>query len=629
MDRIRIVRSPQDVKPLVEKLKEVLVSDVTDNTDLSNAYIRGHIVGHSTTDDGSSLLLTLQGDGLQFTTVIRGEAANQYPDASTGGTLYLYGGSIDKSEPEWEPGEWLSAGLEDGKSQNPPLPLPLLQKPLQSRLFPQSLLQFPAAPPPIITPSAIPHPSLSLPHAVTPPPPVRCPMLHTSWDEVEMTISREYTREGESEDGEPRCGSASPAIDRQGVEPGQRCRKRMAAEMDPTSDDEDNRVYNADREGLSPHRRRRRVLTESNQVMERVGWVQLAPLYCLICPKEVPWHQQKEVVMLVLMLAEVVLVAEMVLEVVLVEVVLVVEMVLEVVLVAGMLVEVVLMEVVLVEVVLVEVVLVEVLVVVEMVLEVVLVEVVLGVLAEVVLVAGMVVGSVAEVVLVAGMVLEVLVEVVLVEMVFVTKGTDFCSVLTIVDERSPIQTFKDELQAMGRGFSSSICFDGSRTRRSFPGPGSQLYTLTDEDYGRVKALREWAEQHSELNSDTRARPLVSKSVFASQDYTILSVWDGTKFPLEHKQYDYSYSETASDPGLSAAAGNLAVPVVLYDNHTMQGRAIRPAQFVRLSNVHATRLKGYSFAASDQQFYVELCIHKGTQYGSGATSSPIATKALSG
>ena len=113
MDRIRIVRSPQDVKPLVEKLKEVLVSDVTDNTDLSNAYIRGHIVGHSTTDDGSSLLLTLQGDGLQFTTVIRGEAANQYPDASTGGTLYLYGGSIDKSEPEWSQASGFQLVIDD------------------------------------------------------------------------------------------------------------------------------------------------------------------------------------------------------------------------------------------------------------------------------------------------------------------------------------------------------------------------------------------------------------------------------------------------------------------------------------------------------------------------------------
>ena len=245
-----------------------------------------------------------------------------------------------------------------------------------------------------------------------------------------------------------------------------------------------------------------------------------------------------------------------------------------------------------------------------------------------------------------------------------TKGTDFCSVLTIVDESSPvdglkcvifnrsqdklphlrsigdviclhrlkIQTYKDDLQAMGRGFTSSICFDGKPNSKIVPRTGSHMYTLTEEDHGRIKALREWAKQHPELNPETRARRLcdvgggdyfdltcqvVSKSIFASQDYTVLSVWDGTKFPLEHKQYDYSYSETVSDPGLSAVAGNLAVPVVLYDNHSLLGRAIKPGQFVQLSNVHTTKLRGYSFA-SDQQFYMELCIHRGTQYGSGAT-----------
>ena len=114
MERVRIVRSPQDLKPLIEKLKEVLVSEVTENTDLNSAYISGHIVGHSTTDDGSSRLLTLQGDGgLQFTTVIRGEAANQYPDASTGGTLYIYGGSIDKSEPEWSQASGFQLVIDD------------------------------------------------------------------------------------------------------------------------------------------------------------------------------------------------------------------------------------------------------------------------------------------------------------------------------------------------------------------------------------------------------------------------------------------------------------------------------------------------------------------------------------
>eukprot|EP00731_Ephydatia_muelleri_P035145 Em0099g17a len=710
MDRIRIVRSPQDVKPLVEKLKEVLVSDVTDNTDLSNAYIRGHIVGHSTTDDGSSLLLTLQGDGLQFTTVIRGEAANQYPDASTGGTLYLYGGSIDKSEPEWSQASGFQLVIDDITETNVILLHKNIKEPKRTgrrqvtepsvttstaaetppiTALPSITPAVPAAPPPIITPSAIPHPSLSLPHAVTPPPPVRCPMLHTSWDEVEMTISREYTREGESEDGEPRCGSASPAIDRQGVEPGQRCRKRMAAEMDPTSDDEDNRqqgkrpgetkVTNRDTAVL-PNLPKRSTVAPAKGGGDagfdvggsgaggRNGFGSGAGGSGVGCRDGVGSGAGGRNV--------------------------------------G------------------------------------------GSGADGSGVGGSGVGGSgaggsaggcrdgvgsgaggsgvgsiggsgtggrngvgsvggsgvggrngvgsvggsgtggngvrgidgvgsagAREVGIAGVgsaggskggykyskiaqlksgddKINVFGVVKFFKPIAQTKGTDFCSVLTIVDESSPvsglkcvifnrsqdklphirsvgdviclhrlkIQTFKDELQAMGRASPVPSASTASRTRRSFPGP----------------ALREWAEQHSELNSDTRARRLcdvsggdyfdltcqvVSKSVFASQDYTILSVWDGTKFPLEHKQYDYSYSETASDPGLSAAAGNLAVPVVLYDNHTMQGRAIRPAQFVRLSNVHATRLKGYSFAASDQQFYVELCIHKGTQYGSGATVLP--------
>ena len=248
-----------------------------------------------------------------------------------------------------------------------------------------------------------------------------------------------------------------------------------------------------------------------------------------------------------------------------------------------------------------------------------------------------------------------------------SKGTDFCSVLSIVDESAPveglkcvifnrsqdklphiqavgdiicihrltIQTYKDELQAKGCIFTSSICFDGKPNAKIVPRTGSQMYTLTDDDYRRVKEIREWAGQHAELNPETRARQLcrvnggdyfdltcqvVSKSIFTSQDFTILSVWDGTRFPLERKQYDYSYSENVSDPALSAAAGDLAVAVVLYDNHSSQARAIKPGHFVRLSNVHAVLLKGYSFVCN-QQLYAELCIHRGTQYGSGAVILP--------
>ena len=119
MERIRIVRNPQEVKPLIQNLKEVLVSEVTENTSLNNAYIHGDIVGHSTYDDGSSLLLTIQGDArLQFTTVIRGEAANQYPDASTGGTIYLYGGTVDKSEPEWSQASGFQLVIDDSSETN-------------------------------------------------------------------------------------------------------------------------------------------------------------------------------------------------------------------------------------------------------------------------------------------------------------------------------------------------------------------------------------------------------------------------------------------------------------------------------------------------------------------------------
>lgn len=118
MERIHIVRTPQEVKPFIQKLNEVLVSEVTENTDLSNAYICGDIVGHSTSDDGSSLLLTIQGDGLQFTTVFRGEAANQYPDATTGGTIYLYRGTINKSEPEWSQASGFQLVIDDSSGTN-------------------------------------------------------------------------------------------------------------------------------------------------------------------------------------------------------------------------------------------------------------------------------------------------------------------------------------------------------------------------------------------------------------------------------------------------------------------------------------------------------------------------------
>lgn len=666
MERIRIVRNSEEVKPLLENLKEILVSEVTENTDLNHAYIRGHIVSHCSTDSGSSLLLTIQGDGLQFTTVIRGEAASHYPDASTGGILYLHGGSVDKSEPEWSQASGFQLVVDDTTETKIILLHKDIKDPKRKRLRRQvkehsiattSDAEAPSitviapppptttppspppstppppppttAPPPIApvsqptissAPAALPIPSVS---QQSPPPAPRCAVLHTSFDEVEMLMMsreciRDIEKEGDEEGEEPEHGggvllsiSSRQKAESTAQASRQSHRKRAAAEMDTTSDDgeEGNLVHRAKEARTSdaptaPCRQKRRVLADSDSsdgedkvdaskkntlpgVVQQQGKgpTEMDLPTCGDASRPNPANRtaapptregasgsrEHDKAYKYTKIAQ--------------------------------------------------------------------------------LKSGDDRMNVFGVVKFFKPILQ-------------TKGTDFYTVLTIVDESCPttglkcvifnrsrdklphvrsigdiiclhrlkIQTYKEDLQAMGRNYTSSICFDGKPNSKIVPRTGSQVYSLTDDDVRRVKALREWGERHAELNPETRARHLcdvsggdyfdltcqvVSKSVFPSQDCTILSVWDGTKFPLDHKQYDYSYSETTTDPALVAAAGDLAVPVILYDNHATQARAIRPGHCVRLSNVHAVKLRGHTFA-SHPQFYMELCIHRGTQYGSGAT-----------
>ena len=247
--------------------------------------------------------------------------------------------------------------------------------------------------------------------------------------------------------------------------------------------------------------------------------------------------------------------------------------------------------------------------------------------------------------------------------IFQTRGTDYCCVLTIVDEssqptglkcnlfqRNPerlpqiqcvgdivcihrlkIQEYNSERQGYGQKFTSSICFDGRTTAEVVPRTGSDSYTLTKKEKERVRELREWSATQGELAANARLCKLtdvqsnvyfdllcqiISTTNCKDHECIVLTVWDGTLLHLPRKECDYSHYTSVTDHSLRIAAKELTTDIVIYECHSAFFRS-KPGQLVRLHNVHANPVSGFN-ALGDRQVYTELCIHRGTQCGSGVS-----------
>lgn len=237
-----------------------------------------------------------------------------------------------------------------------------------------------------------------------------------------------------------------------------------------------------------------------------------------------------------------------------------------------------------------------------------------------------------------------------------SRGTDLCSVITLLDESDPLVGVKcinfnrieDKLprvrrigdvvslhrvnveeyrlvtQVTGSSFSSSQRFSG-RVGKSFKvHTGSFSYTFTSTDRARVKELRSW---YLKRNRDLLCRKLESVSpgipfdlvcqVVAvvqvkEQDCVILTVWDGTKCTLStHKRHliEDEVLLSKQNPAFDALACNFKHQIVVYDKMVFYDvTTLKPGDVALLHNVNAI--------ASSRNNY-ELSIHP-------SSSDPLST-----
>lgn len=236
---------------------------------------------------------------------------------------------------------------------------------------------------------------------------------------------------------------------------------------------------------------------------------------------------------------------------------------------------------------------------------------------------------------------------------FQTRGTDYCSFVTLVDDTSPTSGIKctlfskspdklpqikqvgdivclhrvnshkrdDALFLEGSSFSSSMCFDGKLGAQLSPRTGSVLYTCGAVEKEMVRQLRVWALKRERASFSRKLESVVPNCCFdlACQvvavsdcrpqcEAIVLTVWDGTKFPLKTRRVDFSLLRASMSPHLLCAAGGLTEQVVIYKKTCFESAVgLQPGEIIQLHNLHSSGLPSQSTASSSSVPTVELCL----------------------
>ncbi|XP_066580374.1 protection of telomeres protein 1 [Amia ocellicauda] len=235
---------------------------------------------------------------------------------------------------------------------------------------------------------------------------------------------------------------------------------------------------------------------------------------------------------------------------------------------------------------------------------------------------------------------------------FKTKGTDYCSTLTIADEsceRVGCSIFSDNLAAHPKiykvgdivrfhrvkaqefngkltlvtslGF-AALVFDGRVGSPVTPWTSSKSYWFTEEDQRTLEKLRQWAATQTTLLPSTKVTlsTVEPKMYFdltcqllatAQMDRAcvLLKVWDGTKCPRAAVRVPLG--EDALD---GKAVASFAVDVLVYDNHVEVAKTLKPGTYLRLYNLHAKE-------QTSDEHHLGFHLHGGTSYGRGIKVLP--------
>ncbi|XP_049987232.1 protection of telomeres protein 1-like isoform X1 [Alexandromys fortis] len=245
---------------------------------------------------------------------------------------------------------------------------------------------------------------------------------------------------------------------------------------------------------------------------------------------------------------------------------------------------------------------------------------------------------------------------------YLSKGTDYCSVVTIVDQTGvkltcllfsrkyedlpviykvgdivcfrglKIRVYKNELQAISNYGFASLTFDGTVMSPVTLRTSGKNFNITALDHNMVEALRAWASTHvppsSTLLPLSDVHPmqycdltcqLLGKAEVDGTSF-LLKVWDGTrtKFP----SWRVCIQDLVLEGDLShiLRLRNLVIDVVVYDNHVQMAKSLQIGSFLRIYSLH-TRLQPVNSESMTSLIRLEFHLHGGTSYGRGIRVLP--------
>ncbi|KAI1239387.1 hypothetical protein IHE44_0012506 [Lamprotornis superbus] len=237
---------------------------------------------------------------------------------------------------------------------------------------------------------------------------------------------------------------------------------------------------------------------------------------------------------------------------------------------------------------------------------------------------------------------------------YISKGTDYCSVVTLVDpsnakltcslfngnldslpkiykvgdivrfHRIKIREYNGQMQGITSGGFASLTFDGTVGAPVVPRTSSRVYTFMDEEQKTIEELRIWAASNISISGPAAklsgVQPmlffdltcqLVGKAKVDGSSF-LLKVWDGTKCPYPTWKVPVEAKDLEGEKVLLQQLRNLAVDILVYDNHVQLAESLKVGSFLRIYSIHTKQAS----ADNKDVSHIEFHLHGGTCYGRG-------------
>ncbi|KAM6419066.1 protection of telomeres protein 1 isoform 1-T2 [Pluvialis apricaria] len=237
---------------------------------------------------------------------------------------------------------------------------------------------------------------------------------------------------------------------------------------------------------------------------------------------------------------------------------------------------------------------------------------------------------------------------------YVSKGTDYCSVVTLVDpsnvkltctlfngnldslpkiykvgdivrfHRIKIREYNGQMQGITSVGFASLTFDGTVGAPVVPRTSSKVYTFMDEEQKTIEELRVWAASNLSISGPAAklsgVQPmlffdltcqLVGKAKVDGSSF-LLKVWDGTKCPYPTWKVPVEARDLEGEKVLLHQLRNLTVDILVYDNHVQLAKSLKIGSFLRIYSIHTKQAS----ADNEDVSHIEFHLHGGTCYGRG-------------